>query len=438
MAQSQYPIDYTSDVDLQLPLVPSIDTAINQKMIYDALREIARSSYGRVLKPDYSIAASSFLREQAIGRVYLQATESMTKGDFVNIFISGGVAKIQKADAAGSKAAHGWVSSDISFVTNDYVEVTPWMGLNLQKTGLTAGASYYLGAAGAISTSPGTFSQFLGIALSTTILLVSICCPGTSTITGGGGAAPFTDTANFIKSWTYKPRYETGLMPTPELPFAINGTATVITAPVPGGSYYQKFPRTQTTTTAVSQKCGFWAGSSVGVYGNGGGYYFDTLFGIPSVISDSCYLVVLGLATTPAPISATWVNPLTNVSPADRFQGSYVGIGTDNSGTTFSFASKPAAATAPTTISTGHAISLGGEAYRVIISTVDGTSVDVSFYVIVGGVQTLIATHTFSGAMLPGGNDVLGPLIGATTGPTTGQADIWIGNTLLGIPGLPS
>lgn len=51
-------------------------------------------------------------------------------------------------------------------------------GFDISQTGLTSGSSYYLsGTAGAISTTPGTFSRFVGVASGTTRFLMS---PGTN------------------------------------------------------------------------------------------------------------------------------------------------------------------------------------------------------------------------------------------------------------------
>lgn len=182
---SFFPVPYVSDVDLQLPLefdAPRIDGAV----IYRALQEIARSAFGRALKDDYPIAFRAFLREQSIGRLYLQCTENIAVGAAVNIFTSGGVAKIQNASSAdATKPAHGFMTSDVARVTDDYCEVTPWTGLNLLLTGLTKGASYYLSdTPGEIDSTPGTVTQFMGIALETTCLMFNICCMETG---GGGG-----------------------------------------------------------------------------------------------------------------------------------------------------------------------------------------------------------------------------------------------------------
>ena len=101
----------------------------------------------------------------------LTAAEALTAGDFVNIY-SGGVRKASNDDQ--NKQAHG-------FVLTAYSSTNPvtvyYSGLNTQNTGLTAGSSYFLGTTGGETTTPptaaGSLSQEVGVAVSTTAILVN-------------------------------------------------------------------------------------------------------------------------------------------------------------------------------------------------------------------------------------------------------------------------
>lgn len=101
----------------------------------------------------------------------LLAAESLTAGDFVNIY-SGGVRKASNDDT--TKQAHGFVLS--AYTTSDPVYVY-YSGLNTSNTGLTAGSRYFLGTSGGETTTPptntGQLSQEVGVAISTTAILVN-------------------------------------------------------------------------------------------------------------------------------------------------------------------------------------------------------------------------------------------------------------------------
>lgn len=104
----------------------------------------------------------------------LAATETLTAGQLVNVFSSGGAAKMRKANATDStKPAHGFV---LAGVTSGNVG-TFYGGaqINTGVSGLTPGATYYLDTTGgAITATPpsssGNIVQEVGIALSATRL----------------------------------------------------------------------------------------------------------------------------------------------------------------------------------------------------------------------------------------------------------------------------
>jgi hypothetical protein len=100
--------------------------------------------------------------------------ENLTAGNFVNIFLDGGVAKARKADAAtAGKEANGFVLANVTAPANATVYA---QGLNNALSGLTIGEDYYLssttpGAAQATSpTGAGVVSQHLGRSFNATTI----------------------------------------------------------------------------------------------------------------------------------------------------------------------------------------------------------------------------------------------------------------------------
>ena len=103
------------------------------------------------------------------------ASEALLSGDFVNVWNDSGTLKIRKADAsAEATMAHGYVKSAAALgddVTLYALDGSVLSGL----TGLTLGAAYYLSdTAGEVSTTPGTVYQRVGVAITTSSLLVRI------------------------------------------------------------------------------------------------------------------------------------------------------------------------------------------------------------------------------------------------------------------------
>jgi hypothetical protein len=97
------------------------------------------------------------------------AFEDLTAGNFVNIFLSGGVAKARKADATTSgKPAHGFVLSNVTAPAD--ATVFGLSNTNTALAGLTIGSVYYLSTTpGGVMVAPGPVgsgvrSQELGIA----------------------------------------------------------------------------------------------------------------------------------------------------------------------------------------------------------------------------------------------------------------------------------
>lgn len=104
--------------------------------------------------------------------ITLIAAANLSAGQIVNIFSSGGAAKVQPADVADdTKGADGFVSSAVTSgnPATVYVRGATIAGL----LSLTPGATYWLAASGAITaTEPSSgWNQVVGKALSATTLL---------------------------------------------------------------------------------------------------------------------------------------------------------------------------------------------------------------------------------------------------------------------------
>jgi len=97
----------------------------------------------------------------------MEATEDLSAGNYVNIFLSAGVQKVRLADASNDRPAHGYVKE--AFLTGA-TAIVYFEGANDDLSGLTIGARYYLQTAGSASSAPRTtgLHQFVGIAISAT------------------------------------------------------------------------------------------------------------------------------------------------------------------------------------------------------------------------------------------------------------------------------
>lgn len=104
-------------------------------------------------------------------RTYLQAAEAISTAAMVNVFNSGGTAKVQLATATGLlKPCHGYCNVAGGGALGDFLEIIMFKGLCTLFSGLTPGQEYYLSTvAGSIQAAPvvsaGNTEQFLGVAL---------------------------------------------------------------------------------------------------------------------------------------------------------------------------------------------------------------------------------------------------------------------------------
>lgn len=106
----------------------------------------------------------------------IQTSEILNAGDYVNVYNASGVPKVRKADATNDRPAHGFVQN--AYAVSDLASVY-FEGPNDDRSGLTIGARYYLGAAGGISATPPALPtyvihQFVGIAVNATTINTDI------------------------------------------------------------------------------------------------------------------------------------------------------------------------------------------------------------------------------------------------------------------------
>jgi hypothetical protein len=97
------------------------------------------SDSGKIIKLDSNGKIDLTLLPNGIGEdaVEIVTFEDLSAGDFVNIFLDGGVAKVRKADATNSRDANGFVleSKNEPTPVKDFFECT-----NSQLLGLTIGS----------------------------------------------------------------------------------------------------------------------------------------------------------------------------------------------------------------------------------------------------------------------------------------------------------
>lgn len=107
----------------------------------------------------------------------LAAFEDLAAGDIVNVFTSGGVAKMRKANATdATKPAHGFVKDAVAAGSPGRFFMAGQ--INDARAGLTPGATYWLDVAGggvvnAAPSAAGNLEQEIGVALSATELTVA-------------------------------------------------------------------------------------------------------------------------------------------------------------------------------------------------------------------------------------------------------------------------
>lgn len=102
----------------------------------------------------------------------LTASEALTAGDFINIWDDAGTTKMRKADSSNARMAHGFVLAAVSSAATG---TAYGLGqINDQLSSLTGGTNYFLGTAGAVTTTvpstAGHIVQYLGTPHSATAM----------------------------------------------------------------------------------------------------------------------------------------------------------------------------------------------------------------------------------------------------------------------------
>lgn len=133
------------------------------------------SDANKILATDATGKIDSSFMPAGIGAAteIMIASEALTAGDFVNIWLDTGVRKARKADASNGRFANGFVLTNVALNANATVTL---QGTNTQITGLTIASRYFLSAnqpGGFTTASPSTTGQIiqeLGIAVSATAI----------------------------------------------------------------------------------------------------------------------------------------------------------------------------------------------------------------------------------------------------------------------------
>ena len=111
----------------------------------DAGKMIATNSAGKL---DESLLPPGIGADVSI----VDASEALGAGDFVNLFAVGGVVKARLADNASGRPANGYVTAAVD--ADAQATVYPLDSPNTALMGLTPGAEYWLGIAGAVTDTP--------------------------------------------------------------------------------------------------------------------------------------------------------------------------------------------------------------------------------------------------------------------------------------------
>lgn len=143
------------------------------------------SDAGKIPALDAAGKLSETMMPSGVGAAVetMVASETLAAGDVVNVWDDSGTRKARKADATNTgKPACGFV---LAGVTSGETATVYFSGENSSVTGLTLGSAYYLSAAtpGAVTatapTTAGNVRQYVGRAVSATLLVVQIGDPVT-------------------------------------------------------------------------------------------------------------------------------------------------------------------------------------------------------------------------------------------------------------------
>lgn len=128
---------------------------------------------------DSLLPTDTLLRHQA-GRLYVEASEAINNGHFINLHNDAGVLKCRKAQGTSGavRPAHGFCSTSGGIIAGERGEVILSQGLLAISGVLPAQAIYLSTAAGqagtAALTAAGQLEQFLGIGVALDLVYVDI------------------------------------------------------------------------------------------------------------------------------------------------------------------------------------------------------------------------------------------------------------------------
>jgi hypothetical protein len=128
------------------------------------------------LGSDGKLDPSTYNAGSGVSTTPYPATEAIGAGKFVNIYANAGVMSVRLADNSNNRPAHGFVIAAVANAAQ--AAVYDLDATNTALTGLTVGATYYLGTAGGVITpaldattaAVGAIDQKLGFARSATEL----------------------------------------------------------------------------------------------------------------------------------------------------------------------------------------------------------------------------------------------------------------------------
>ncbi|SRR5258706_2132702 len=183
--------EFSSPIDTGLPGNPAgvpEDLYEQFHQIYNAIRILQQklgdlAGAGLLDPTNYltiSPIAADSIQVQRLQAIIVTASEAISALDFVNLWSSTGL-KVRKADGSAiAKRAWGWAPQAISNAAPGIVYLLSGYAAG---SGLTLGSVYYLSAStpgGITTTAPsasGTIKQEVGLALSSTELLVRLSTP---------------------------------------------------------------------------------------------------------------------------------------------------------------------------------------------------------------------------------------------------------------------
>lgn len=148
------------------------------KQVFAILTSAGAADSGKIPALDATGKLDSSFLPTGIGAntVVVPTSENLSAGDFVNLYDASGTLTARKADNSNNRDAWGYVTASVTSPANATVQRLNTV--NASRTGLTAGAEYWLGTAGGVINTPldpvtdvGKTLQYLGRAKSTTELV---------------------------------------------------------------------------------------------------------------------------------------------------------------------------------------------------------------------------------------------------------------------------